>query len=259
MELFDSHCHLNYDYTPKTIEQIIQEAQNQGVKTLMTVGTDIPTLGTLAQICEKFPNIYHTAGVHPHEVQSMTETDLVKIKQASEHPKCMAIGEIGLDYYYEHSDRESQKKWLSKQLELALKVHLPVVIHSRDAEEDLLAQLTPYAKKVAQIPSPGIIHCFSGSEEFALACVDLGFYISFSGMVTFKNADNLRQIAAKLPLERILIETDSPYLAPVPLRGKKCEPAMVRHTAEKLAEVRGITLEALAKATTKNAKAVFQI
>lgn len=257
--LIDSHCHLNYDYSPKTAEDIVREAEAQGVVALVTIGTEIPTISPIAAISEKFPNVYHTVGVHPHEAITLSDSDLATIESAARHPKCRGIGEIGLDYYYDHSPRDLQKRRLEQQLELAGSLKQPVIIHSREGESDLLPLLKTYAARVASDAPIGVIHCFTGTQAFGQACLDLGFYISFSGILTFKNAEDLRQSARAFPLERLLVETDSPYLAPIPYRGKKCEPAMVRITAQKLAEVKGFSLEDVAEVTTRNSRALFRI
>jgi len=263
MQLIDSHCHLNYDYSPKSLNEVLQEARDVGVETLVTIGADFSTLNEVQGISEKYPNVYHTVGVHPHETHAMTDEDLVVLEKLARHPKCRAIGEIGLDYYYSHSPKEVQVLRLQQQLDLALKLELPVVIHSRDGEADLYTELAKYAeRKTASQPlgqQLGVIHCFSGTVEFGQKCLELGFYVSFSGILTFKKAEEVREAARLFPLERLLVETDAPYLAPVPHRGKKCEPAMVRLTAEKLAEVKGIPLETVATVTTENARRLFSL
>lgn len=259
IELIDSHCHLNSDFGERTAEQLIADAQAAGVKYLVTVGVEIPALPRLRELSEKHACVFHTAGVHPHEASSLTPSDVDILVQAARHPKCRAIGEIGLDYYYTHSPREVQKQVLEQQLEVALQTRLPVVVHTRDAETDQLEALTRYRKRVPDDQIPGVIHCFTGTRVFAEACVDLGFYISFSGILTFKNADDLRATAKVLPLDRLLVETDAPFLAPIPMRGKKCEPAYVKYTAMKLAEIKGIALSQVAKTTTANARRVFKL
>jgi TatD DNase family protein len=259
VELIDSHCHLNYDYAPKSVDDLVREAADAGVRTLVTVGTDLKALPVMVAISDRFPNVYHTVGIHPHEAETIGPGDLETIEKASHHPKCRAIGEIGLDYHYDHSPREVQLKQLEDQLEIALRRSLPVVIHAREAEDDLLAALTRYAARCAPSQIPGIIHCFSGTQKFGQACLDIGFYISFSGILTFKTAEDLRVSARAFPLDRILVETDSPYLAPIPYRGKKCEPSMVRMTAQKLAEIKGVSLEEIAAATTANTRRVFKL
>jgi TatD DNase family protein len=258
-ELIDTHCHLNYDYAPKSTEDLISEAKAQGVGTLVTIGVDPGSLSTVQSISEKYGNVYHTVGYHPHDSIDIRDEDMIELEKAARHPKCRAIGEIGLDYHYDHSPREIQQKRLREQLEIALRTQLPVVIHSREGEEDLLKALTDYASRLEPGAVPGVIHCFTGTREFGRACLALGFYISFSGILTFKNAEDLREAAREFPLERILVETDSPYLAPIPFRGKKCEPSMVRLTAMKLAEVKGISFEQVAKTTTENARRFFKI
>jgi TatD DNase family protein len=253
--LIDSHCHLNYDYAPKSVDDLVREAELAGVAKLITVGTDLPSLPVVQEISARHANVFHTVGVHPHEAIDLLDEHLPILRAAAAHPKCRAIGEIGLDYHYDHSPRDVQRAALEKQLALALETKLPIVVHSRDGEDDLLAALTTYAKSASGVP--GVIHCFTGTEKFGRACIDLGFYISFSGILTFKKADDLRACARAFPLERLLVETDSPYLAPVPLRGRKCEPVMVRHTALFLAELRGISIDELAAAATANTERAF--
>lgn len=257
--MIDTHCHLNYDYTPKTIDDLVREARDAGVEILITIGTELTTLEEIRLISEKYSNVYHTVGVHPHDAATITDESLATLEQAALHPKCVAIGEIGLDYHYDHSPRDIQNIRLKDQLAIALKLKLPVVIHSRDAEPDLRRALEEYASQIQEPRAPGIIHCFSGTREFGEACVKMGFYISFSGILTFKNAEALREAAKIFPMDRILLETDSPYLAPIPYRGKKCEPAMVRLTAQKLAEIRNISLAETDRITTDNARRIFGI
>ncbi len=261
--LIDTHCHLNFDYeNGKQAADLVKEAADAGVGILITIGTEHPTFKDVQKISETFPNVYHTIGVHPHDASTVDADALKYMRPFLDHPKCVAVGEIGLDYYYEHSDRAKQQQELRAQLALALEVKKPVVIHSRDGENDLLPILTNYVnemKKSGAQNSPGVIHCFSGTEAFARACIDLGFYISLSGILTFKNTEPLREMARKFPRDRVLVETDSPFLAPVPMRGKKCEPAMVVHTAQKLADVWGVSLEELAQITTQNARKCFNL
>jgi TatD DNase family protein len=258
--LIDTHCHLNYEYDGgKTPETLVNEARANDVGILITIATEAANFETVRKISEQFPNVYHTIGVHPHEASLVNDSVLATMRRDLQHPKCVAVGEIGLDYFYEHSEREKQRTECRAQLEIAIETKKPVVIHSRDGEEDLLPMLTDYAKRQSGAASLGVIHCFSGTREFGQACLDLGFFISISGILTFKNSEALRQIVKTFPLERLLVETDSPFLAPAPLRGKKCEPFMVKHTALKLAEVMGVSYEELAQVTTRNAKSCFGI
>ncbi len=257
--LMDSHCHLNYDYSPKTCDDLIREARESGIHALITVGTDLSSISEIERISEKNADVYHTVGVHPHDAIEMKDGDIHILESAARHPRCKAIGEIGLDYHYDHSPREIQKARLDEQLELALRVQKPIVIHSREGEEDLLVSLERYAKRLPAGAIPGVIHCFTGTRAFGEACLKLGFYISFSGILTFKNAGDIRECARAFPMEKLLVETDSPYLAPIPHRGKKCEPKMVRLTAEKLAEVKGLSIEEVARITRENTEKIFQL
>jgi TatD DNase family protein len=258
--LIDTHCHLNYDYEGgRGPEELVKDAVANGVDTLITIATEQENFKTVQEISEKFSNVFHTIGVHPHEASLVNPEVLKFMRPFLDHPKCVAVGEIGLDYYYEHSDRVKQQEECWSQMQLALDAKKPLVIHSRDGEEDLLPMLAKFSKANQSGHSPGVIHCFSGSEKFALDCIDLGYYISLSGIFTFKNSESLRQMVKGFPLERLLVETDSPFLAPVPMRGKKCEPFMVKHTALKLAEVLGMSFEDLALVTTTNAKACFRL
>jgi TatD DNase family protein len=259
LSLIDTHCHLNYDYLPKTAEDLVLEASLEGVHTLITIGTDLASIEPIQAISDRFEAVFHTVGVHPHEAAALTETELTRLEQAAQHPKCCAIGEIGLDYYYQNAPIDLQLKSLEIQLDLAQRLALPIVIHSREGEADLLPQLEAFARKQPAGRSPGVIHCFTGTQAFGQKCLDLGFYISFSGILTFKNAEDVRSAARAFPLDRILVETDSPFLAPVPFRGKKAEPKMVKQTALKLAEIKGLNLEEVAHATTLNAQRAFPL
>jgi len=255
----DSHCHLNYDYAPKSVEDLVREARDEGVTHLMTVGVDLKTLPEVVAISEKFSNIHHTAGLHPHDAITVSREDLGILREAAKHPKCRAIGEVGLDTHYDHSPLDVQLDRLRAQWEIAAEVGLPLVIHSRDAESALLTELKEYSRQLKPGSIPGVIHCFTGTRAFGEACLELGFYISFSGILTFKNAEDLRECAKAFPLERLLVETDSPYLAPVPFRGKKCEPRMVKQTGMKLAELKGLEVSTVAAQTSQNTKDVFGI
>jgi len=257
--LIDTHCHLNYEYDAgKSPSELIAEAKDNGVNALITIATEPANFETVKLISEGHAGVYHTIGVHPHEASLVNDEVLETMRRYLSHPKCVAVGEIGLDYYYEHSAREKQMRECQAQLDIAVETKKPVVIHSRDGEDDLLPMLKEYARRHSG-PSLGVIHCFTGTETFGKACLDLGFYISISGILTFKNSEALRQTVKSFPIDRLLVETDSPFLAPAPLRGKKCEPFMVKHTALKLAEVMGIPFEELAEITTRNARACFGI
>lgn len=254
--LCDSHCHLDYPFDGKTVDELIQDGQKHGVERFVTISTETKTMERVAEIGRAHPQVYFTIGVHPHDSKDLRTEDLPMMERLALEPKCVAIGEIGLDYHYDHSPREVQRAHLEVQLDLALKVKKPIVIHSREGESDLLDALVPYVKKAQGVP--GVIHCFSGTEEFGNQCLDLGFMLSFSGIVTFKKADEVRAVALRVPKDRILVETDAPFLAPIPHRGKTCFPWMVRLTAESLATLRGVSFEAIAETTTRNAEKVFR-
>lgn len=258
--MIDSHCHLHYDYSPKSTDQLVREAYEAGVTQLVTVGVDLESAPAIAAISERFHHVAHTAGIHPHDAEKLKENWLEQLRGFATHPKCRAIGEIGLDYYYEHSDRVVQRQVLQNQLDLALELGLPVVIHGRDAEADLAPLLEAYADRArSKLAFVGALHCFTGTYAFAARCIELGFVVSFSGILTFKNAEDLRATARALPLNRLMVETDSPYLAPIPFRGKKCEPAMVVHTAQCLADLHGVSLAELDATTTRTAQALFRL
>jgi len=257
--LIDTHCHLYHDFGGKKPGALLHDAKLAGVGALITIGVDAATVQHCQNASDEFPEIFHSVGIHAHEASKMGQGDLALIEKAAANPKCVAIGEIGLDYYYDFSPKELQREVFKKQLELALKCKKPVIVHCRDAEQDVLSSLREYATKLPYESEAGVLHCFTGTFEFGKACLDLGFFISFSGVITFKNSELLRQAAREFPLERLLVETDSPYLAPVPFRGKKCEPSMVKATALKLAEIRGVPFEQIEKQTTLNAARLFKL
>ena len=257
--MIDSHCHLHYDFAPKTASTLIEESRKNGVTHWITVGVDLETLPAIVEISESHRDVYHSVGLHPHDAVNWTEGHWEAFEKASHHPKCRAIGEIGLDYHYENSSPHQQMNVLERQLELALTVKQPIIVHSREGEKDLLPRLKAYAAQVPAGSPIGVLHCFTGTQEFGQACIDLGFLVSFSGILTFKNAQDLRDAANSFPLDRLMIETDCPYLAPVPHRGKKCEPFMIRDTALALAQVKGTSLEELDRVTTETTKNFFRI
>ena len=259
IEWVDTHCHLNYDYDGKTSDDLVSEASDAGVKTLITIGCDWDAHSQVVTLSERHPQIYHTIGFHPHEAEKVTQQQMDTIRFKAKHPKCKALGEMGLDYYYEHSPRDIQQARFEEQLNLALELRLPVVIHSRDGEDDLIPLLDQYVKKTKGLKHPGVLHCFSGTETLAKKCLDWGFLISLSGILTFKSAENLRQIVRTLPLASLMVETDAPYLAPTPFRGKKCEPKMTANTGVFLAQLLNLQVEKVAESTTRNARRLFDL
>ncbi|CAM3968058.1 TatD family hydrolase [Mesobacillus zeae] len=253
--LFDTHVHLNAEQFQEDLPDVIERARSEGVEYMVVVGFDRPTIERAIELCEEHDFIYASVGWHPVDAIDMTDADLDWIKELSSHPKVVALGEMGLDYYWDKSPKEVQKEVFRKQIRLAKEVQLPIVIHNREATSDIMEIL----KEENASEVGGIMHCFSGSPETAEQCLDMNFYISLGGPVTFKNAKKPKEVAEAVPLDRLLIETDCPYLAPHPYRGKRNEPAYVKLVASQIAELKGATFEEIAEATTRNAKKVFGI
>ncbi|OLS34157.1 TatD family hydrolase [Bacillus sp. MRMR6] len=253
--LFDTHAHLNAEQYNEDLQEVIERAQEEGVSNIVVVGFDRPTIEKAMELAENYEFIYACVGWHPVDAIDMTEADLIWIEELAAHPKVVAIGEMGLDYHWDKSPKEIQKSVFRKQIQLAKKVKLPIVIHNREATADIVEILREEgAEEVG-----GIMHCFSGSAEIAKECVNMNFYISLGGPVTFKNAKKPKEVAAAIPLDKLLIETDCPYLTPHPHRGKRNEPSYVKLVAEQIAEIKGISLEEVAIETTRNAKKIFDI
>lgn len=251
----DTHCHIIHERCGDEADNIVQRAADAGVKTLITIGCDQKDSSSAKSAAQNYPNVYFTAGIHPHEAEKVSANYLDVLKDLASDPKCVAIGECGLDYYYEHSPKDAQRKIFREQIQLAQSLSKPIVVHMRDAWDESLEIYED--EQITKVPT--IIHCFSGSLDYAKSCLALGCYISLSGIVTFKKAGDLPEVAKICPLDRLLIETDSPFLAPVPYRGKTNEPAYVVEVAKKIAELRGISVGEVAQATTANAKRVFNI
>jgi TatD DNase family protein len=253
--LFDTHVHLNVEQFKDDVEEVIDRAKKEGVSNMVVVGFDRPTIKNAIELAEKYDFIYASVGWHPVEAIDMTEEDLRMLEELASHPKVVALGEMGLDYYWDKSPKEIQKEVFRKQIQLAKKVKLPIVIHNREATADVVEIL----KEERAHEVGGIMHCYSDNVEIARECVEMNFYISLAGPVTFKNAKMPKEVAEAIPLDHLLIETDSPFLAPHPYRGTRNEPAYVKLVAEKIAEIKGISIEDVAKATTENAKKLFGI
>lgn len=251
--LFDTHAHLNDDRFTEDRDSLIASLKENGVGAYCEIGFDMPSSHEAASLADRYDFIYAAVGVHPHDSKDMTDDDLPDLKELLSRDKVVALGEIGLDYYYDNSDRASQREWFARQLELAREVDMPVVIHSRDAMEDTLNILKAHGG------GDGIIHCYSGSKESARLLLDMGYYISFAGPVTFKNASSILDVVRYVPIDRILIETDSPYLAPVPYRGKRNCPVYVAEVCKKVSELKGMDFEEMAHITRQNAKNVYRI
>ncbi len=253
--LFDTHVHLNAEQFKEDVDIVIKRAIETGVEKFVVVGFDEQTIKGAIELAEMYGRIYAAVGWHPVDAIDLTEEHLLLIEKLASHPKVVAIGEIGLDYYWDKSPKEIQKEAFRKQLKLAKKVSLPVIIHNRDAHDDIVKIL----KEEEASTVGGIMHCFSGSLETAKECIKMNFYISLGGPVTFKNSKRPKEIAREIPLEKLLIETDCPYLAPHPYRGKRNEPAFVKLVAEEIAFLKGVSYEEVARVTTANAKKVFNV
>lgn len=245
----DSHCHLNYKGLIEDQDAVLARAAAAGVSGMLNISTRRREWDDIIATAQKAPNIWATIGIHPHEADDHADVDTALLVNAAAHPKVIGIGETGLDYYYDHSDRDQQRTSFRAHIAAARETGLPLIVHTRDAEEDTAQILHEEMGKGA---FPGVIHCFTASREFADIALKLGLFISISGIVTFKSAADLQAIAATIPADRLLIETDSPFLAPVPHRGKSCEPAFVADTAQFLASLRGISVEDLAHQTRDN-------
>ena len=247
----DTHCHL--DKLDSTPEEAIIEAKQAGVQRMVTVSVDEPSLDFVSSMVQQFPEVYGSVGFHPHDAAELTEDLEQKIRKlALEEKKLIAIGETGLDYHYMYSSAEVQQQVFSKQLQLAVELNLPVIMHSREAETDTLNIL-----QEIPVPPLGVAHSFTSSFEMAKTLIEMGWYIGINGIVTFKNAEDLREVVSWLPLDRLLLETDSPFLAPTPFRGKPNKPAYIPAIATFIAELRGISLEQLSEQTSANAQRLF--
>jgi TatD DNase family protein len=255
--LIDSHAHIQgKEYAGET-EAVLERARQAGVERIIVVGGagDMSSNAAAVTLAESSPSLYATVGMHPHDAKDVGEEELRRFNQLAVHPKVVAVGETGLDYFYNHSPREVQRRVFAQFIRLAMDTGLPLVVHERDASSETVEILR--CEGVGRIE--GVIHCFTGNYEAARAYLDLGFYLSFTGIITFKNADALREVVRQVPLERMFVETDSPYLTPVPHRGKRNEPAYVRLVAETVAKVKQLNLEKVARVTTENVKTLFRI
>ena len=251
--LFDTHAHLDDKSFDKDRDELIEEIRGSGVTNIMDIGADIESSKKALSIAKKYAFIYAAVGVHPSDVSGMTDADLDVIRELAKDEKVKAIGEIGLDYHYDDADREAQKKWFVKQLELADELGLPVVIHDRDSKGDCINILRDMKVKNA------VMHCFSGSAETARQLVKMGLMISFTGVLTFKNARRAVEACREIPLERLMIETDCPYMAPEPHRGERNHSGYVRFVAEKMAAVKGVSYDEICRITYENGRRFFNI
>jgi TatD DNase family protein len=255
MMLIDSHAHLEMPDFKKDLEAVIQRAKESGVEYIFTVGTEKEDWKRAVEISDSHPSIYVILGVHPHNAKEIDDQTYPTLKKLCRNGKVKAYGEIGLDFFRNLSPRDIQLKRFREQIGLAKELDLPIVIHDREAHRETLEIL----KSEKAEESGGIIHCFSGDYEMAKACMDMGFYISIPGSITFKNAEGSREIVERIPLESLLVETDAPFLTPEPFRGKRNEPSYVRYTAQKVAEIKKVSFEKVAEITTQNALRVYRL
>jgi TatD DNase family protein len=247
--LVDSHCHLDFPDFAAELPEIVARAKAAGVGVCVTIGTKLSQFAGVAAAAARFPDVYCTVGSHPHEAEHEPLANSTPLLELAQTQKVVGIGESGLDYYYEHSPRAQQQANFRAHIDAARKLELPLVVHTRDADDDTIDILND---EMGKGTFTGLIHCFTGTQRLADAALDLGFYISASGIMTFKKSDALRDVLKSVPLDRLLVETDAPYLAPTPHRGKRNEPAFVVHTAAMLAELKGVSTHELARATTDN-------
>ncbi|MHA3839732.1 TatD family hydrolase [Sphingomonas aestuarii] len=254
MRLADSHCHLNYKGLAERQGEVLASARASGVSAMLNIATRESEWDDVLGVAEREADVWATVGIHPHEADRHPDIDTAKLVERAAHPRVVGIGESGLDYYYDHSDRDRQRASFRSHIAASRDTGLPIIVHTRDAEDDTAEIL---ADEMAKEAYPGVIHCFTASGDFARKTLDLGFYISISGIVTFKNARDLQDTARWLPIERLLIETDAPFLAPVPHRGKPGEPAFVADTCRFLAELRGEDADELAERTRVNFHTLF--
>lgn len=250
---FDSHAHYDDEKFDLDREELLNSLKEKGVDHVINAAADMQSAYSSIELAKQYEFIYAAIGVHPHDAENMKEADLSTLEEMSKYEKVVAIGEIGLDYYYDFSPKDIQRKWFIEQLELAKKVDLPVIIHSRDACQETFEIIRESGIK------KGVIHCFSGSKEMAKEYVKMGFYIGIGGSLTFKNARKTVEVVEEIPITSILIETDAPYLTPVPYRGRRNDSSYLIHVVEKIAEIKAITSEEVSKVTTENAKKLFNI
>lgn len=252
--IFDTHAHYDDEQFNEDRDKLLNSMKEQGVGTIVNVSAAYDSCEKVVALAEKYPFMYAAVGIHPDEVGSLNEDTFAKMKELFGREKVVAVGEIGLDYYWDNEPREMQKKWFIRQLELARELDLPVLIHSREAAEDTMKIMKEYASDLR-----GVIHCYSYSKEMAKEYVKMGYYIGVGGVVTFKNAKKLKEVVEEIPLTSIVLETDCPYMAPEPNRGKRNNSAYIRYVAEKIAELKEITYEEVVRQTEQNAKDLYQL
>ncbi|MBB4050556.1 TatD DNase family protein [Devosia subaequoris] len=252
--LIDSHCHLDFEALSSDLDGVMARAATAGVTGMVTISTRVENFSTYAELAERYENVWCSVGTHPHNAHEELHIEVDELVRLSAHPRCVAIGEAGLDFFYDNAPREAQATGLRRHIAAARITGLPLVIHSRQADDDMAAILE---EEAGQGAFPFVLHCFTAGMDLAQRALALGGYVSFSGIITFKNAEEIREVARIVPSDRYLVETDAPYLAPIPHRGQSNEPSYVRHTAEKLSDIRGISLEQLGAESTANFGRLF--
>ena len=254
MRIVDSHCHLDFDTFADELDAVVGRARDAGVCRMVTICTKVSEFERILAVAERFDDVFCSVGVHPHEAGTEGGVPLAQLVAYAEHPKVVGIGESGLDYFYDNAPREAQQESFRTHIRAARETGLPLIVHSRDADQDMADMLEEGYREGAY---PGVLHCFTGGPELARRAVDIGFYVSLSGIITFKSAEEIRETVRGLPMERLLVETDAPYLAPIPMRGKRNEPAYVAHTHAVLAGVVDMEEGVLARLTTENFLTLF--
>jgi TatD DNase family protein len=252
--IVDSHCHLDYDGLGDRLDDVLARAQDAGVGLMLSISSRVRKFDGVLAIAEKYPNVFCTVGTHPHNAHEELDVSVADLVKLTQHPRVVGVGEAGLDYHYDNSPRDAQMTGFRNHIAAARETGLPLVIHTREAEDDTACLLED---EMSRGKFKAVLHCFTSQQWLAEKGVELGLYVSFSGILTYKNADDLRATAKALPLDRILVETDAPFLAPIPFRGKQNEPAFVAKTLEELARVRGLTRDEAARATSDNFFALF--
>jgi TatD DNase family protein len=253
--LVDTHCHLDMNAYQNDLEQVLASAASRGIGRIITVGIDPASSRRAVALAEKYPGVSATVGIHPHNLSDLTEASLADLRELAAHPKVVAFGEIGMDLHYDYFPADLQRSCFARQVALAQELTLPLVIHDRDAHDQVLAVL----REAGPLANGGVMHCFSGDAALAEAVLELGFYISVPGVVTFAKSAQLREAISRTPLDRLVLETDGPYLAPEPRRGRRNEPALMLFTAARVAELKGVSLAELAAATSANAERLFRL
>ena len=253
MTIFDTHAHYNDPRFAEDLDSLLAELPQKGVCNVINIGCDVNTSQLCLDMADRFDYCYAAVGIHPHDAGKAEDKDIDRLRKLAQHPKAVAIGEIGLDYHYDFAPHEVQIDWFERQLALAKELDMPVVIHEREAVEDCLKVL----RKTEGVR--GVLHCYSGSWETAKELLKMGYYLSFTGVLTFKNARRALEVVQNMPLDRLMVETDAPYMAPEPHRGKRCDSSMIKHVLEKIAELRNITPEEAGEITAANARRFFGI